>query len=55
MLKVELQGVDPMSTLVARIAPTADTSWFGLVETSLCMLLVAAAPVSAVIFLAQSF
>ena len=43
-----------MSTLVARIAPAA-TSWFGLVETSLRVLLVAAAPVCAVIFLAQSF
>jgi hypothetical protein len=44
-----------MSILVARIAPTVDTSWFGLVETSLRVLLVAAAPVCAVIFLAQSF
>ncbi|CAN5131588.1 hypothetical protein BH10PSE3_BH10PSE3_21380 [soil metagenome] len=44
-----------MSTLVAPIAPTVDTSWFGLVETSLRVLLVAAAPVCAVIFLAQSF
>jgi hypothetical protein len=43
-----------MSTLVARIAPVADTSWFGVVETSLRMLLVAAVPVSAVIFLMQS-
>ena len=43
-----------MSTLVARIAPTADRSWFGLVETSLRLLLVVAAPVSAVIFLIQS-
>jgi hypothetical protein len=44
-----------MSTLVARIAPAADASWFGLVETSLRVLLVVAAPVSAVIFLVQSF
>jgi hypothetical protein len=44
-----------MSTLVARIAPVADTSWFGGVETSLRMLLVAAVPVSATIFLIQSF
>jgi hypothetical protein len=44
-----------MSTLVARIAPTVDTSWFGLVETSLRVLLVAAAPVCAVIFVAQTF
>jgi hypothetical protein len=44
-----------MSTLVARIAPVADTSWFGVVETSLRMLLVAAVPVSATIFLIQSF
>jgi hypothetical protein len=43
-----------MSTLVARIAPAADTSWFGLVETSLRVLLVAAAPVSAIIFVVQS-
>jgi hypothetical protein len=52
---VELQGVDPMSTLVARIAPAADTGWFGLVETSLRVMLVAAVPVSAAIFLLQSF
>lgn len=44
-----------MSTLVARIAPVTDVSWFGLVETSLRVLLMAAMPVSAVIFLAQSF
>jgi hypothetical protein len=44
-----------MSTLVARIAPAANTNWFGLVETSLRVMLVAAAPVCAVIFLAQSF
>ena len=44
-----------MSTLVARIAPATNTSWFGLVETSLRVMLVAAAPVCAVIFLAQSF
>jgi hypothetical protein len=43
-----------MSTLVARIAPAADTSWFGMVETSLRVLLVAAAPVSAIIFVVQS-
>jgi hypothetical protein len=43
-----------MSTLVARIAPAAATGWFGLVETSLRVLLVAAVPVSAAIFLAQS-
>ncbi len=43
-----------MSTLVARIAPAVDTSWFGLVEASLRVLLVAAAPVSAAIFLIQS-
>jgi hypothetical protein len=43
-----------MSTLVARVATVADTSWFGLVETSLRVLLVAAVPVSAVIFLIQS-
>ena len=44
-----------MSTLVARIAPVAATGWFGLVETSLRVLLMAAVPVAAVIFLAQSF
>ena len=43
-----------MSSLVARIAPTADASWFGLVETSLRVLLVVAAPIAAVIFLVQS-
>jgi hypothetical protein len=43
-----------MSTLVARISPAVDTSWFGLVETSLRVLLVAAAPVCAVIFVVQS-
>ena len=43
-----------MSTLVARIAPTAAANWFGLVETSLRVLLVVAAPVAAVIFLTQS-
>ena len=43
-----------MSTLVARIAPTAAANWFGLVETSLRVLLVAAAPVCAVIFVVQS-
>ena len=44
-----------MSALVARIAPAIDTSWFGLVETSLRVLLVAAAPVCAAIFVIQSF
>ncbi len=44
-----------MSTLVARIALAADTRWFGLVETSLRMLLVATALIAAVIFVAQSF
>lgn len=44
-----------MSTLVARIAPSANTGWFGLVETSLRVVLVAAVPVSAAIFLVQSF
>jgi len=44
-----------MSTLVARIAPSIDTSWFGLAETSLRVLLVAAAPVCAVIFAIQTF
>ena len=43
-----------MSTLVARIVPTARNSWFGLVETSLRILLVVAAPVSAAIFIVQS-
>jgi hypothetical protein len=43
-----------MSTLVARIASAKDTSWFGLVETGLRVLLVAAVPVCAVIFLVQS-
>jgi hypothetical protein len=43
-----------MSTLVARIAPVAAAGWFGLVETSLRVLLVVAAPVSAAIFVAQS-
>ena len=42
-----------MSTLVARIAPTADHSWFGLVETSLRVLLMVAAPIAAIIFVAQ--
>lgn len=44
-----------MSTLVARIAPASDTTWFGLVETSLRVLLVVAAPVSAAIFVMQTF
>ena len=43
-----------MSTLVARITPAIDTSWFGLVETSLRVLLVVAAPVCAAIFVVQS-
>jgi hypothetical protein len=43
-----------MSTLVARISPALDTSWFGLVETGLRVLLVAAVPVCAVIFVVQS-
>ena len=44
-----------MSTLVARITPAIDTSLFGLVETSLRVLLVASVPVFAVIFVVQSF
>ena len=51
-----------MSTLSARrIAPVpvpvpaARVSWFGLAETSLRVLLVAAAPVCAVIFVVHSF
>ncbi len=40
---------------VARIVPAPVPGWFGLVETSLRVLLVAAVPVAAVIFLAQSF
>ena len=43
-----------MSPPVAPVAPAA-TDWFGLVETGLRVLLVAAVPVSAVIFVAQSF
>lgn len=43
-----------MSTLVARIAPAPAAGWFGLVETSLRVSLLAAAPIAAVIFLAQS-
>lgn len=43
-----------MSTLVARIALTDGRSWFGLVETSLRVLLLIAAPVSAAIFVVQS-
>jgi hypothetical protein len=35
------------------VAPVA--GWYGLVETSLRVLLMAAVPVSAAIFLAQSF
>ena len=47
-----------MSTLSARrIAPVpaARVSWLGLAETSLRVLLVAAAPVCAVIFVVHSF
>lgn len=47
-----------MST-VARIVPVgpvvAPRGWFGLVETGLRVMLVAAAPVSAAIFVAQFF
>ncbi|SFI81105.1 hypothetical protein [Caulobacter sp. UNC279MFTsu5.1] len=43
-----------MSPPVTRIAPAA-ADWFGLVETGLRVLLMAAAPVSAAIFLAQTF
>ena len=44
-----------MST-VARIVPaTAAAGWFGLVETGLRVMLVAAVPVSAAIFVAQWF
>jgi hypothetical protein len=43
-----------MSSLVARIVPSPRSSGLGLVETSLRVLLLAAAPVSAAIFLAQS-
>jgi len=42
-----------MSPLATRIAPAVD--WFGLVETGLRVLLMAAAPVSAVIFVTQTF
>ncbi|MEJ2814694.1 hypothetical protein [Caulobacter sp. CCG-8] len=44
-----------MSTLVARIAPVPAAGWFGLVETGLRVMLVAAVPVSAAIFVAQWF
>jgi hypothetical protein len=47
-----------MSTLSARrpvFAPAASFTWFGLVETVLRVLLVAAAPVCALIFVARSF
>ena len=44
-----------MSPPVTRIAPAAAADWFGLVETGLRVLLMAAAPVSAAIFLAQTF
>ncbi|MBO9556971.1 MAG: hypothetical protein J7515_00095 [Caulobacter sp.] len=47
-----------MST-VARIVPIGPAAvmrdWFGLVETGLRVMLVAAAPVSAAIFVAQFF
>ncbi|TCS07516.1 hypothetical protein [Caulobacter sp. BK020] len=43
-----------MNPPVARIAPAA-TDWHGLVETSLRVLLAVAAPISAVIFVTQSF
>ena len=43
-----------MSSLVARIAPAAEANGFGLVETSLRVLLLVAGPVAAVIFVAQS-
>jgi len=43
-----------MSTLAARIAPAAAHGWFGLVETSLRVLLVVAGPVAAAIFIGQS-
>ncbi len=44
-----------MSTLVARIAPVPTAGWFGLVETGLRVMLVAAVPVSATIFVMQCF
>ncbi|HWU14681.1 MAG TPA: hypothetical protein VN157_11810 [Caulobacter sp.] len=46
-----------MNPPVARIAPAAATAtdWYGLVETGLRVLLAVAAPVSAVIFVTQSF
>lgn len=47
-----------MSTLDARRivpAPAAGFSWLGLAETTLRVLLVAAAPVCAVIFVTQTF
>ncbi|WP_165185343.1 hypothetical protein [Caulobacter soli] len=47
-----------MTTLSARrlvFAPAASTSWFGLAEKTLRVLLVAAAPVCAVIFMAKTF
>jgi hypothetical protein len=46
-----------MNTLSARrpvIAPAAGFNWLGLAETSLRVLLIVAAPVCAVIFVAQS-
>jgi len=43
-----------MNPPVARIAPVV-TDWFGLVETGLRVLLAAAAPISAVIFVTQTF
>ena len=47
-----------MNALSARrpvFAPAASFSWVGLAETSLRVLLVAAAPICAVIFVVQSF
>jgi hypothetical protein len=47
-----------MITLSARrpvFAPAASFSWFGLAETSLRVLLVAAAPICAVIFVVRTF
>lgn len=43
-----------MSPLAARIAP-AVKDWLGLAETGLRVLLVVAAPISAVIFVTQTF
>lgn len=44
-----------MNPPVARIAPAAAPDWYGLVEIGLRVLLAVAAPVSAVIFVTQSF